>query len=399
MSPLDRYLPELSERSRRWLRFAALTTALALLIWGVAALRQVLTPLAAAFVLAYVLNPAVTWLERRRRIPRSASVGVGLVLLLLAAGVLIFACAVQLIEFANHLPAYWREMSAWGARIAESVDKDLPGPLRRLLPSEHAATAPATQAAGGALAAVPDYGLEVAKSILGAISGLLANLVYWGTVVVLLPMYTYFLLVHFNDIVRAIRDHLPEQSRGVVVEVVSTIDRSIANFFRGRMLVCIGIGICCGIGWTIVGVPHGLPLGALAGLLSLIPFMSVLVLPPTLLLAYLDASRAGEPWMWAVLWVFIVYMIVQAIESFVLSPVIESRTSGLHPMAVVVALLIGNQVAGLLGMLLAIPVASTLKSLGGRYLLPEIRRVAGMHDPPAEQSPVPPAAKPPKDPT
>jgi hypothetical protein len=105
------------------------------------------------------------------------------------------------------------------------------------------------------------------------------------------------------------------------------------------------------------------------------------VLPPALILTYLSAVQASTPWAVPLLLVFAVYVAVQAIESFILSPVIESRSNGLHPVTVVVALLIGSQIAGLLGMLLAIPVASTLKSLGAIYVLPEIRRLAGLNDP------------------
>ncbi|RMF74919.1 MAG: AI-2E family transporter, partial [Planctomycetota bacterium] len=84
-------------------------------------------------------------------------------------------------------------------------------------------------------------------------------------------------------------------------------------------------------------------------------------------------------------------LVVQAIESFLLTPLIESRSSGLHPVTTVVALLIGGKLAGLLGMLLAIPIASTLKSLGAEWVLPEVRRLAkraaaGEPPPPATEA-------------
>jgi predicted PurR-regulated permease PerM len=404
---MDRYLPELSERATRWLRFGLVLVALALLVWAAIALQQVLTPIVAAFAIAYILNPIVTWLETSRRVSRVLSVSIGLVLLVLLGLVLLFAGVVQLIEFAGNLPRYVADTQIWLDRTWAAMQAHvqsltgaaaLPGVPVVPPDSMPVATAPvldaasqpaATQAAtsqprllSARLASmVRDYGAAVAAFTIRGLSELLSNAFHWLSLIVLLPMYTFFILVNFNDITGTIRAHLPAAYRDGIVRVVSTIDSAISNFFRGRLMVSAGVGLCTAIGWTIVGVPYGFALGVLGGVLNLIPFMAVLVLPPALILTYLHAAQAGVPWAGPVLLVFAVYIAVQAIESFVLSPVIESRSNGLHPVTVVVALLIGSQIAGLLGMLLAIPVASTLKSLGALYLLPEIRRLAGLNDP------------------
>lgn len=406
MSALDRYLPPLSERATRWVRFFAVLAVLFLFGWAALALRDVLTPIVAAFALAYMLNPVVTWLERKRKISRTASCGVGIVLLILTSGVLLFAGSVQLVEFAGRVPGYFAEFRNWVDRSSAALQEKL-GPqlwsnrddeeanktLPASRPNPDSSTAPVVgiptsnkqparpSVVSSVTSVVPDYGVEIARSILANVTAMLSNLFYWLTLVVLLPMYTFYFLVHFNDMVESIRRHIPEAYRPWIVDIASTIDRSIANFFRGRLLVCLCMGLCASLGWLIVGVPNSLVLGAAVGVLSLIPFMSVLVLPPALFLAYVSATQAGHPWAVPLMLVFAVYLAVQAIESFILSPIIESKASGLHPVTVIIALMIGNQVAGLLGMLLAIPIASTLKSLGTRYVLPEIRRLAGQGEP------------------
>jgi predicted PurR-regulated permease PerM len=106
-----------------------------------------------------------------------------------------------------------------------------------------------------------------------------------------------------------------------------------------------------------------------------------LALPPALLLTYFNAAGAGENWVVAVTLVLIVYLAVQAVESFILTPTIQAKAAGLHPITTVIVLLIGGELAGLLGMLLAIPIASTLKSLATEYLLPELRRLAATKQP------------------
>lgn len=407
MSALDPYLPELSERATRWMRFGFVIVGLALLVWAAIWLQQVLTPIVAAFAIAYILNPVVTWLEKRRGVSRVLSVSIGLLFLVLLGGVLLFAGLVQLVEFTGNIPRYVADAHVWVDKTWAAAQAQFQSLTRTdvLLPttapandaavatatapaSHEATTKPALMSARLASAA-REYGAAAAAFAFRGLSDFLTNAFHWLSLIVLLPMYTFFILVHFNDVVATIRDHLPEAYRPGIIHVVSTIDSAISNFFRGRLMVCFGVGLCMALGWTIVGVRYGFALGALGGLLNLIPFMSVLVLPPALILAHLQATDAGVPWVWPLLLVFGVYLVVQAIESFLLSPVIESRSNGLHPLTVVVALLIGSQIAGLLGMLLAIPVASTLKSLGTIYVLPEIRRLAGL----AESKP-PDAARP-----
>lgn len=366
---MERYLPPLTEKARRWLRFLGVVAGGVGLVFLAQRFSAVLTPIAAALAIAYILNPVVTFLEQKRSIPRPISVSVGLATVVLFAAALTFLGVLQLIELAADARAYFDDVAGWASRTFAVVSPaSAPSNLRDLA-SEHGAT--------------------VASYVLGTVSSVLGNLGYWTTFTVLVPLYAFFFLVAFNDIVRAIRDHLPVESRPTIVHVVTTIDRAIADFFRGRLIVCFIVGTLNGFGWMIVGVKHSLLLGALAGILNLVPFMSMLSLPPALLFSWLAARDAGDPWIYPVMAALGVFVVVQAIESFALTPLIESRTNGLHPITTVVALLVGAEVAGLLGMLLSIPVASTLKSLGAKYVLPEIRRLAA--DPPTSGNPEPPA--------
>jgi predicted PurR-regulated permease PerM len=409
---MDEYLPQLSERGRRWVRFFGLLAAATLLIWIALVLRQVLTPIVAALALAYILNPLVTWLEQRYEIKRVTSISIGLGLLLLLGVSLLFAGTVQVVQLAGDAPEYTERAIRW-------VDQTVPGLFGTGTQPQPAspASAPSTlptdpstaplgvtsperieQPAGPTareqLAKLAkDHGLTVGRSIISRVASIVSDVFYWASFTVLLPVFTFFFLWHFNEIVVTIRAHLPTDYRPTVVRVATTIDGAISNFFRGRLLVCLAVGTLTGLGWLGIGlfgvvVPYNLALGALAGVLNLVPFMSVLALPPALLLTYLHAAEFGDNWIVGVTLVLGVYMAVQAMESFLLSPVIESKASGLHPVTTVIALLIGGQLAGLLGMLLAIPITSTLKSLGGEYLLPEVRRLAGIKEPePPEELP------------
>lgn len=382
---MDGYLPQLTPRSARWLRFIALAAALVSLGCIVLRLRTVLTPVAIGLALAYVLDPLITSLERRG-VRRSTSILIGLGLLSVAAAFLLVGASYQVIDFATNVDDYMQRVSSlvqeWTTRFDLTRWTWLAG-------GESNATAPNTASAPvpqrNLLAQLAQtHGVTISRTIIDFVRQVVANVLYYATLAVLTPMFAFAFLLHFPTIVRRLHDHLPASYRPTVVRVAHTIDRSISNFFRGRLVACACVGALMGLGWLLVGVPYSLLLGALAGLFNLVPFLSVLALPPALILAYMDAAQAGS-WLGPVISVFAVYALVQMIESFILSPWIDGRASGLHWVTIVIALMIGQELGGLLGMLLAIPIASTLKSLSVEYLLPEIRRLA-------QETPPPPAS-------
>jgi predicted PurR-regulated permease PerM len=379
------YLPRLTERGQRWVRFLGLLAVTALLVWIALVLRRVLTPIVAALALAYILNPLVTTLELRYRVRRVISISCGLALLLVVGASLLIAATAQVVQLAGDVPQYAERTFDW-------IDRTVPGLFSTTaeqapgVTADQPSTAPPDQDGRGPrgvdrnrlIELASQHGLSLGQAVIGYIGRIASDIFYWLSLVVLLPLYTFFFLLRFNQIVQIVQDHLPAAGRPTVVRVVTTIDGAISGFFRGRLLICLAVGTLTGLGWLCVGVPYNLALGALAGTLNLIPFMSVFSLVPALILTYLQAAEAGGNWLLATSLVIVVYAIVQAIESFVLTPTIQAKASGLHPITTVIALLIGGQLAGLLGMLLAIPIASTLKSLVGEYVLPEVRRLANL---------------------
>lgn len=381
---MEPYLPKLSDATQRWARFLALVAALVLVVWVASQLTSVITPLIAALAIAYVLNPLVSWFERRgaRRLFVVTVVFVLVGVLLVGGGVLVLVQLIgQLGLLQQRLPMYAAQLGGWLDWVA--------GNARGFGPTTAPASSqPTTAPAAGELWAylgpvLEAHGAKAASAAAEWLVGLGASALSIATLLVLLPMYTFYFLWRFNDMVRAVHDHLPAASRDVIVHVVVTIDAALANFFRGRLLVCMLVGTLNGLGWAIVGVPYSVLLGLATGTLNLVPFGSCVALPLALLASWSGSRDAGVPWAQGFILTMGVFVVVQAIESFALSPYIEGRSSGLHPVAIVVALLIGAQLLGVLGMLLAVPIASTLKVLAGQWILPEIRRLAQRRaDPP-----------------
>lgn len=402
---MNTYLPPLSDAARRWVRFLAIVAVFFALGWVVWRLSAVFTPILAAFAIAYTLNPIVSWLERRhvRRLVTIIAIYIVATTAILSGLITLGTrTAAQVVDLKNEVES-WERRTYRQERLASA--ESMPAMAydtssSATMPSSSAASQPTTHPSmhEWLYGKVIDYWRRAqplaqqygGSTVRTAISWILLSITSVTAIIslfVLVPMYTFFFLWKFNEIVRTIHDHLPAASRATIVEVITTIDAATSNFFRGRVIVCMIIGTLNGVGWELVGVRFGLLLGIFAGVCNLVPFLSLTALPPALLLAYFGAAETaaqlGQPvqWFWPVVLTMGVFVAVQAIESLVLSPTIEASSSGLHPITTVVALLIGAELAGVLGMLLAIPATGTIKALANRWLLPEIRRLAAVPAP------------------
>lgn len=368
---MSEYLPSLSEPLKRWLRFFAVLVGAVLLLWLAVWLGDVLTPVVAALAAAYVLNPVVRLLERRE-VPRLWAI----------AG--IYAVATLLLVLSIYL------LAGTAVQQVMRLIRWLQEPdnfLVALLPP----TATAPFGAGGMdqlLELLRSRGADAAQGALGWTVAITSNVTYWVTALILFPVYLFFFLLNYDHILETVRAHLPEGPRDTIVRIAATIDRSMAEFFRGRAIICAIVGALTALGWQVFGVAYALPLGVLVGVLNLVPFLPFLGLPPAVLFTYLQRTEAGQEWLWPIIFALAVFLLVQALENFVLSPYVMAQSSGLHPVTTVIVLLIGGKVAGILGMLLSIPLASTLKSLAAEFVMPEIRRLAGILEKPLWEGPL-----------
>ena len=142
-------------------------------------------------------------------------------------------------------------------------------------------------------------------------------------------------------------------------------------------MIAVILAIMYAVGWTIVGVPYAIPLGILIGAFSLIPYLGGIGLPLSIgLMAADQFSLPGSEqmaWWGIILWPGLVYMICQFSDDYALTPLIAGKATNLDPVSIVVAILAGGALAGLYGMLIAIPVAACIKILIREIFMPRIR--------------------------
>ena len=357
----------------RWQLLALLVIILAVL-W---VLAPVLTPFVVAAMLAYLGDPLADRLEKWR-LSRTLAVSiVFLLMLLVLAGVLILLVPLierQVVRLIDSLPQYaaWiRDQAApW---LQQHLNLDLGSfDTQRIvdLLREHMASA------GGVAAVVV---ANVSKSGLAVVA--------WLTNLVLIPVVTFYLLRDWDVLVARIHGLLPRSVEPVVSRLARDSDTVLGAFVRGQLSVMVALGLIYGIGLWAVGISVGPLIGMIAGLVSFVPYLGFII---GLIASLIAALVQYHDWLHVVL-VLVVFGVGQIMEGYVLTPRLVGNKIGLHPVAVIFAVLAGGQLFGFTGVLLALPVASVIMVLlryaHERYMasnlyrsgerLPEIAEVGG----------------------
>lgn len=340
----------LAQRSHRLWHFAAGAVGVVLALWLLRALAAVLTPLALALVLSYALDPPVSWMHRRWRLPRWA----GTLLLFLLALLVVFLLlllvlplvARELSLVGEALPGHllrWRaSLVPW---IERTFDVALPDTLGALL----ARAGSDLGALGGRLAGTAGGWLTtLAASTAAALKGVLSLL--------LVPVFTFYLLPSFPALVAELRGLIPPRFREPAGSLAREIDGVLAAWIRGQVGVMLCLTVVYTAGLALVGVSAPLVIGVVSGLLAFIPYVGLGVgLALALTVALLESQGLGQ-----LLGVLVVFGSGQLLDGLFLTPRIVGTRVGLGPVGVLVALLVGGGLFGFFGVLVAVPVAAVV---------------------------------------
>lgn len=328
-----------------WALAAALTVAAALYL-----LRGALVPFALGALLAYLVAPAVGLLERRARLPRGAAillVYLGLGLLAAAAADLVLPDAVrELARLLFQLPAY-----------AGAADRHLAavrtGYARLPLP------AAVRQAADGLVARLEAGAAAATRQALDGLVGLVGL----GLSAILAPVLAYYLLADAGRLKEGFARLLPPGGRAPAMGCLAELDGVLSAWIRGQLLLAAAVGALAAAALAVLGVRYAVVLGLVAGLGELIPYFGpILGAVPALAVA-----AAGGGWV-AVLEVAAAFLLIQQLESALLTPRLIGGSVLLHPLVVIAVLLGGERVGGLAGVILAVPAAAALRVLARHAL-------------------------------
>jgi predicted PurR-regulated permease PerM len=212
----------------------------------------------------------------------------------------------------------------------------------------------------------------VIYSALGPVGQAFGFLLGFGFV----PIYVYYFLADQDKITKHWHELVPMRRsplRDEVVSVLSEINTSLVSYFRGQIIVAGCNGVLTWIGLMIIGIPYSLVLGIITGALSIVPFLGIICsIIPALLLGFLSAKDDSTlQWLRPVL-VLVVFTVVQMTESMFITPRVQSHSTGLHPLVIIIGILFWSMLLpGLLGPIVAVPLTCAVVVLLRRYVWQE----------------------------
>jgi len=333
----------------RRLKWAAVIAGVVWVIW---LLAPILTPFVLALLLAWLGDPLV---DRVQRAGRSRTVAVTLVfllatlLLVLALMLLVPMIERQIITLINAMPQMrnwaigtaipWLEAKTGMQLVAWLDPERLIDWMRRHW-----------EQAGGA-----------AKTLFGYVSRSGFAMVTWVINLALLPILAFYFLRDWDRLVERLASAIPRAYIGTVSRLAQESNEVLGGFIRGQFLVMLALGAIYATGLSIVGLNLGLLIGIIAGFISFIPYLGATTGIVLALLAAIVQAQGLDVKL--LIGVGVVFTVGQLLESYVLTPRIVGDKIGLHPVAVIFAVMAGGQLFGFLGMLLALPVAAVANVL------------------------------------
>ncbi|MCM3746655.1 AI-2E family transporter [Paenibacillus pasadenensis] len=298
----------------------------------------VLTPFLIALVISYVLHPIVSLLSSRK-MPRSMAVLLIYTVFLSALSVILMnlipMVAGQVQELGEHAP----ELTMRAQSLVHDFNNTsfLPDSFRDAL--------------SRALVSMERRLAESTTAFINNIGSML-NAVF---LLFIIPFLVFYILKDFEVMERAVIAYVPKSHRKGIVRMFKDIDDALGSYIRGQFLVCVIVGVLAYAGYAIIGLPYALLLASVVAVTNVIPYLGPFIgAAPALLVASTVSFKM-------MLFVVIVNTICQILEGNVISPQVVGRTLHIHPLMIIFALLIGGELAGIPGMILAVPVFAALK--------------------------------------
>lgn len=329
-------------------------------------LSSVLLPFFIAWLIAYLMYPAVIFTQNKLRIKNRA---LSIILVLLGILVVITTASLFLVppmieEFAK-LKDLLADFFVEGSRKAQ-----IPGTVAHFI-QEH-------------IDMKWIYNNLSSSNMTGTIKEIMSqmwsiistsyNVIMWIVTGFIMLLYLFFILLDYEEIADGWVKLIPAKHQGFIVQLVNDVKFSMNQYFRGQALVAFLVGILFSIGFLIIDFPMAIGLGLFIGLLNMVPYLQIIGFIPTILLALLKAADTGENFWWICFCALLVFCIVQLIQDTVMVPKIMGKITGLNPAIILLSLSIWGSLMGMLGMIIALPCTTLLLSYYQRYIKRQDRK-------------------------
>ena len=333
----------------RTLKRIFILAGIALILWVLYLLKPVVLPFIGAFLVAYLFSPLVDKLHKIG-LPRWLSIsavfiGIGVVITL-AFWYLVPLVWEQLMYAKNSIPSgiHWANYKflPWLSDSFNLVPMELDVDQISSAIMEYVQT---------------NYSADSIQAMIAKLAQSGLNFIQIGGTVVLIPIIAFYFLLDWDRMLDSFRRLIPRRHEEQTLVIVKECHSVLGAFVKGQFLVMVLLGVVYAMGLQLIGLEVGLIIGMVAGLCSIIPYLGFAVGIIAAVIASL--FQFGIDWMQLLL-VGVVFMIGQAVEGYILQPFLLGDKIGLSPVAVVFAVLAGAQLGGILGMLIALPVAAVI---------------------------------------
>ncbi|MBR0181375.1 MAG: AI-2E family transporter [Prevotella sp.] len=326
-------------------------------------LSSVLVPFFLAWLIAYLLFPLVKFFQYRCKMKYRI---LGILSAFLVTGLVLTGVFILMIPPMVEESFRVKDLLVEYIGANEKVS-NIPGMIQQYV-RDHLSVediqAIVTQ--GGFLDAIKATVPKVWDVITQSIS--IVSSVFTLTMVVL---YTLFILLDYEDICSGWPNLLPEKYRQFAKQLVGDVEDSMNKYFRGQAMVALCVGILFSIGFLIIGFPMAVGLGMFIGILNMVPYLQLVGLIPTVLLAIVKAADTGQNFWIILLMALAVFAVVQIIQDTFLTPKIMGHVTGLNSAIILLSLSIWGSLLGILGMIIALPMTTLLISYYQRYVIAE----------------------------
>lgn len=343
----------------RFLRIVMLVAVAIVAYFVVDSLSGVLLPFAVAWLLAYLLQPLVSFIQHR--------VGLRFRMLSIAVAML-FICLIMYGVLMLVVPSILEELFALKDLTLSLINKNL---TNSSIPTPVINFFKEFVKSNDILSLLnSNVGVEINSMAFDKLQMLL-----FGTVDIvktvftlgIMLLYLFFILLDFERLSESWTLYIPQQWRGVAVKLWGDLVEGMNQYFRGQALVAFCVGVLFSIGFLIIDFPAAIAFGMFIGILNLVPYLQVLSLIPMALLAMLEAANTGGDFWVIFLMAMAVLGLVQAIQDMFLVPRIMGKRMNLHPAVILLSLSIWGHLLGLLGMIVALPLTTLILGYLKRY--------------------------------
>lgn len=314
-------------------------------------LRAVLAPFIIAMIISYVLNPIVTMLHERK-VPRTIAVLLIYAVFCAAVTVLLVNLIPMFIEQVQELNRHVPELSMKAQDIVSDINNTsfLPQSIRNGM--------------NKSLVHIEKMFSESLFNFVNNIGSML-NAVF---IAFIIPFLAFYILKDFDVFERTVITYVPKSHRKNTVRLLKDIDTALGSYIRGQFLVCVIVGMLAYFGYLFIGMPYALLLAGIVAITNVIPYLGPFFgAAPALLMASTVSIKM-------VILVAIVNTVCQILEGNVISPQVVGRTLHMHPLLIIFALLVGGEIAGIIGMILAVPIFAACKVIVQHMFAYYVRR-------------------------